>query len=188
MKFVALDLSVRSTGFAWWKEGQALPSCGTWELAPHVDYAARAFVRLHARLNAIHQTDPIDELVFEEAIPAHQLHGGTNATTLFAGAGLAAHAMSFCEALGIRWRSVPIRSWRKHFIGSVPRGTKTPDFKHMSMSRCRELGFDVQKHDAAEAAGLLDYQLSVAGILPPWRESNVLQREMMPATDGKAVV
>jgi hypothetical protein len=51
----------------------------------------------------------------------------------------------------------------------MPRGTKSADYKHLAMSRCRELGFDVIKHDAAEACGLLDYELSVEGIIPPWR-------------------
>lgn len=184
MSFVALDLSIRSCGWAMWSRGQRLPAAGTWELAPHVDYAARAFVRLHRSLQDLHRLDAIEELVFEEAIPAHQLHGHTNAVTLAAAAGLAAHAASFAEAMGIRWRPVSIVAWRKHYLGKMPRGTKTPDLKHMAMTRCRDLGFDVQKHDAAEACGLLDYQLSVAGIIAPWR-AGVLEREMMPATDGR---
>lgn len=184
MSYVALDLSVRSTGWAMWSKGQALPACGTWELAPHIDYVARAFCRLHKHLLDLNKLEAIEELVFEEAIPAHMLHGRTNAATVEAAAGLAAHAMSFGEAIGIRWRSVPIAAWRRHFIGSMPRGTKSPDLKAMAMKRCRELGFDAIKHDAAEACGLLDYQLSVAGILPPWRADNVLQRQLRPATDG----
>jgi len=48
------------------------------------------------------------------------------------------------------------------------------------MRRCKELGFEVQKHDAAEACGILDYQLSVAGILPPWRQEHILQTELTP--------
>lgn len=183
MSYVALDLSIRSTGWAMWSPGQRAPAFGIWSLASHVDHAARAFVRLHKGLLDLNTIDTIDELVFEEAIPPHMLHGRTNAITVAAAAGLAAHAMSFCEAVGIRWRAVSIAAWRRHFIGSMPRGTKTPDLKHMAMMRCRELGFDPAKHDAAEALGLLDYQLSVAGIIAPWRES-VLEREMAPATDG----
>ena len=65
------------------------------------------------------------------------------------------------------------------------RGTKSVDLKAMAMSRCRDLGFDVNRHDAAEACGLLDYQLSVAGIIAPWREG-VLERELRRETDGRA--
>lgn len=169
--FIALDLSIRSAGYAHWTEGQERPVCGTWELAPHIDHAARAFVRLHQRLAEIHAASPIDDLVFEEAIPPSMLRGQTNAQTLAAAAGLAAHAKSFCAALGIAWREVNISAWRRHFIGSIPRGTKTADLKHMAMSRCRELGIDVVKHDAAEAFGLLSYAISFhSDVLPPWRD------------------
>lgn len=184
MSVVALDLSVRSTGWAMWEPGQQKPAYGTWELAPHVDYAARAFVRLHKHLLDLHRLQPIDDLVFEEAIPGHMLHGKTNAKSLAAAAGLAAHAMSFCEAIGARWRPVSIAAWRRHYLGSMPRGTKTVDLKALAMTRCRELGFDPARHDAAEAIGLLDYQLSLNGIIAPWR-AGILQRELTPATDGR---
>jgi hypothetical protein len=177
---LALDLSVKSTGFALWSPGQAKPACGTWELAPSIDWAARAFVRLHKNMMDVQRVSPIDVIVFEEAIPPHRLHGMTNADTIAAAAGLASHAMSFAEALGIRWRPIGIAAWRRHFIGKMPRGTKTPDLKAMAMRRCRELGFDAIKHDAAEACGLLDYQLSMDGITPPWRVENALQQELIP--------
>lgn len=183
--YLALDLSVKSTGFALWSHGQALPVSGTWELASSIDWAARAFVRLHRNLSDIHRVTPLDEIVFEEPPPTHRMAGQTNAKTEAAKYGLVAHAMSFAEACGIRYRPVSIAGWRRHFLGSMPRGTKTPDLKHMAMTRCRDLGFDVQKHDAAEACGLLDYQLSVAGIIAPWR-AGVLERELSPATDGRA--
>jgi hypothetical protein len=182
--FLALDLSIRSTGFAWWKEGLAQPVCGTWELAPHIKYAARAFVRLHRRLLDLHDNNQIDDIVFEEAVPAHKLHGNSNAVTIAAAAGLAAHVMSFGEAIGANWRPVSIGAWRRHFIGSMPRGTKTPEWKHLAMTRCREFGIEVLRHDAAEAFGMLDYQLSIEGIIPPWRQANILQRQMRPATEG----
>jgi hypothetical protein len=177
--FLALDLSIRSTGFAWWKEGQAKPVCGTWELAPHINHAARAFVRLHRRLLDLHDLMPIDDIVFEEAVPPHKLHGNSSAQTIAAAAGLAAHVMSFAEAIGANWRSVSIGAWRKHFVGSMPRGTKTPEWKHLAMMRCREFEIEVLKHDAAEAAGMLDYQVSLEGIVPPWRQQHILQRELV---------
>lgn len=180
----ALDLSIRSTGWALWSAGDERPSFGTWALADSIDWAARAFVRLHKNLIDLHRITPIDDLVFEEPIPAHMLHGHTNALTLAAAAGLAAHASSFAEAAGANWRPVSIAAWRRHFLGRMPRGTKTPDLKALAMTRCRELGFDPIRHDAAEAIGLLDYQLSVNGIIPPWRE-DVLQRQLTPATDGR---
>lgn len=167
-----------------WGRGQSLPAHGTWALGD-MEHVGRAFVRLHKNLLDLHRLEPIECLVFEEAIPAHQLHGHSNAQTIFAAAGLAAHAMSFAEAIGCRYRAVNIAAWRRHFIGKMPRGTKSPDLKHMAMQRCRELGFDPTKHDAAEALGLLDYQLSIEGVLAPWRQAHVLEREMVPATERR---
>jgi hypothetical protein len=168
-----------------WSRGQSLPAHGSWALGS-AEHVGRAFVRLHKNLIDLHTLDQIELLVFEEAIPAHQLHGNSNAQTIFGAAGLAAHAMSFAEAIGCRYRSVNIAAWRRHFIGSMPRGTKSPDLKHMAMQRCRELGFDPNKHDAAEALGLLDYALSIDGIIAPWR-NGVLERQMLPATERRAV-
>jgi len=184
--WLALDLSIKSTGWALWSTGDEGPAFGTWALADNIDWAARAYVRLHRNLLDLHRVTPIGDVVFEEAVPGHMLRGMTNAKTLAAAAGLAAHAMSFCEATGATWRAVNIAAWRRHFLGSMPRGTKSLDLKQMAVTRCRELGFDPAKHDAAEAIGLLDYQLSVSGIIPPWRQG-VLERELRPATDGRLV-
>jgi hypothetical protein len=183
--FLSLDLSVKSTGFALWSEGQALPVAGTWALAPGIAWAGRAYVRLHRNLMDLQAVSPIDEINFEEALTAVHLRGFSNAETLAAAAGLAAHVQSFAEAFGIRYRAVHQATWRRHFLGKMPRGTKTASLKHLAMTRCRELGFDVQKHDAAGACGLLDYQVSMAGIIAPWRV-DCLERELVPAFDGRA--
>lgn len=184
--WLSLDMSIKSTGWALWSEGQERPAYGTWALAPDLSWAGRAFVRLHKNILDLHRLTPINALVFEAPLQAGQLHGHTNVETLEALIGLAAHAKSFAEAVGARHRAVHQATWRRHFIGRMPRGTKSPDLKAMAMARCRELGFDPAKHDAAEALGLLDYELSVSGILPPWRAGSPLQRELMPATDGRA--
>jgi hypothetical protein len=163
-----------------WSEGSPAPVYGIWKLAPHIDFAARAFVRLHRALLELNAAEPIECLAFEEAIPPHQLHGHTNVQTVMGAAGLAAHCMSFAEAVGCRWTTISIAAWRRHWIGSMPRGTKSADLKHLAMQRARELGFNPEKHDAAEAIGQLDYQLSVEGIVPPWRIANVLQEQLRP--------
>lgn len=169
-----------------WSPGLERPAHGTWELAGGIEWAARAYVRVHKNLLDLHRLEPIQCLVFEEPIPAHQLHGNSNADTIAAAAGLAAHAMSFAEAIGCRWRSIPIAAWRKHWIGKMPRGTGTPDLKHFSMKRCRELGFEVIKHDEAEAIGILDYQLTIDGVTPPWRDQFLFAEQFTPRLKRKA--
>jgi hypothetical protein len=184
---LALDLSVKCSGFAQWSDGQAKPDHGTWELAGGITHAPRAFVRLHRHLRDLNDIARIDLIMFEDPLPPHSVHGQTSIDVLKASAGLAAHVQSFAEAMGIRHRAVHQATWRRHFIGSMPRGTKTPDLKHLAMQRCRELGFDPTKHDAAEALGLLDYALSIEGIIAPWRQEHLLERQMVPATERRAV-
>jgi hypothetical protein len=172
--FLALDLSLSSTGFALWSEGMERPATGTWQLATSIAWAARGYVRLQRNIHDIHKVSPIDEIGIEEALPPWAVHGQTNIKTLKAAAGMAAHAQSFAEAVGCRCREVNQATWRRHFLGVMKRGTKTKSLKDMAIQRCRELGIDVRRHDAAEAAGLLDYLISTDGIIPPWRNEHLL--------------
>lgn len=182
---LALDLSVKSTGFALCTSEMAKPVSGTWELASGVAHAPRAFVRLHRHLRDINDATPLHAIFYEDTVPPHMLRGHSDAATIKALAGLAGHVESFCAAMGIRCQSVGLSTWRKHYVGSIPRGTKSADWKHLAMTRCRELGFAPLKHDEAEALGLLDYALSVEGIVAPWRQ-DILERQFQPTTDGKA--
>lgn len=68
----------------------------------------------------------------------------------------------------------------------MPRGTKTPDLKAMAMRRCRELGFRVNKHDEAEAIGLLDYQLSLDGANRPWADALTFSEQFAPKPKRRA--
>jgi hypothetical protein len=159
---LALDLSMKSTGFAFFDEERAKPECGTWELAGGIKHAPRGYVRLHRNLRDLNDRFRFDLIVYEDPLPPHSVHGHTSIDVLKASAGLAAHVESFAEAMGIAFRPVHQATWRRHFLGPMPRGTKTGDLKHLAMARCRELGLEPTKHDAAEACGLLDYQLSLA--------------------------
>lgn len=182
--WLALDLSLSSTGFVLWEGGDAEPVMGHWQLSD-LKWRSRGYVRLHKELLALHRATPIDEICFEEPLTQASLSGQTNVATLQALAGLAAHAESFAAAVGASIRPVNIASWRRHFLGRIARGTKSVDLKAMTGTRCRELGFKPACNDESDAFGILDYQLSVCGIIPPWRQ-NILQRELLPATDERA--
>jgi hypothetical protein len=55
--------------------------------------------------------------------------------------GLCAHAESFGYAVGLRSvQAVNVTSWRRHFIGKMPRGTKTKQLKDYVIERCRSYG------------------------------------------------
>jgi hypothetical protein len=176
--FVALDLSLKSAGFASWSEDQERPVSGCWTLADGLSWAARGYIRLQRNLADLHKIKPITSIVYEDSLPAEKLHGQTNRDTLKALVGLTEHVESFAEAFGIKSRYTNQATWRRHFLGSMKRGTKTPDLKAFAMQRCRDLGFEPQKHDEAEALGILDYSVSLAGLTPPWRMQHVLMPEL----------
>ena len=183
--WLALDLSLKSTGFAFWNGESELPVSGHWALAPDMSWRGRGYVRLHKNMMDLHKASKIDVIIYEEPLSQASVQGNSSLITIQTLAGLAAHVESFAEAIGARHRSVNMATWRKHFIGSMKRGTKTPDLKAMALRRCRDLGMEPNGHDEAEALGILDYELSTNGVIAPWRAGNVLQRQLQPVTDGR---
>ena len=170
MRILALDLSKSSTGWAVWGKDDARLSSGTWQLGSEYTSNGLVFAKLHQRMSDINLLGAIDAVFVEDALDARALSGNTNIQTLKLASGLGSHAESWAEAMGCRiFRAVNQTTWRRHFIGSMRRGTKSVDLKEYAMQRCRDLGFKPQKHDEAEAIGLLDYACDDLGFLPPWR-------------------
>lgn len=162
MRILALDQSILACGWSLWETGWDYPRCGVWELAPAIKWAGNAFVRLQRNINAIHGEDALDHIVSEEPI----LTPKDKVEKLVALYGLKAHIMSFCAATGVAHSTARAARWRRHFIPAV--GSGSEDWKFLAVKRCRALGFDPQDHNAAEACGILDYQLDVLGVRPPW--------------------
>lgn len=175
--YLGLDLSKRSTGWALWPEGQNRPACGTWELGSELTSLGRVFLRLHQRLNEIHTVTPLTRIWYEKPLGAE---AQTSDIQLAIAHGLAGHVESFGEAMQIRSDAVNIVSWRRFWLGGLPKrkrresGSKV-DLKHMAFERCRMLGISPGKHDAAEAVGILSYGLDLAGIQVPWRDEHLFQ-------------
>lgn len=176
MSFVFLDIAT-NCGFAQWEEGWAKPIYGSWRLPGEAGEVGRACVALHRNLSDLHDMAPIDRLYFEGGLPSNGLAGKTNATTLYKLAALAGHAESFAYAINARCRNVPQASWRRHFIGKGS-GFKTKDFKALAIQRCHEYGWAPQCDNAGDALGGLDYSIHLSEIVPPWRDANVLRREI----------
>ena len=170
MAYLALDLSKRSAGWAWWAPGHDLPKCGTWELGNELTTPARAFLRLHQRMNDMHVVEPLQEVRWERPLLLGMGSAHSTPETQFVLIGLAAHADSYCEAKDIRRRgAVDAATWRRHFIGKQPRGTRSANLKDLAMQACRALGIEPHRHDAAEAVGILDHMLFLSGVKAPWR-------------------
>ncbi|WP_374139457.1 hypothetical protein [Sphingomonas sp.] len=177
MRVIGLDLSKTSTGWAVWGIGDARAAYGHWELGSAFTSNGMAFARLHERLSELNSVGTIDAIFFEEALNPTTLAGFTNIDTLKVLSGLCAHAESWGEAMGCRViRGVNQSTWRKHFLGPVGRpknkfGKPIPvDWKALSMARARDFGMKPQRHDEAEAIGILSFALDALGISPPWQD------------------
>lgn len=176
---LAMDLSKRSTGWALWQTEMARPVSGTWSLGSELTSAGRTFLRLHQCMNDLYQVHPFDIVIYEEPLSLDSGKLLTNKDTTFVLMGLATHVDSYCEAKNIRKvRSVNQSSWRRHFIGSMKRGTKTKQLKEYAVERCHQLGLKPEKHDEAEAIGVLDYMCEMERIMPPWRAGEVLRQPL----------
>ncbi|MEA3044555.1 MAG: hypothetical protein QOH47_2393 [Sphingomonadales bacterium] len=180
MSYLALDLSKRSTGWAHWAPGMAVPACGTWELGGDLTSAGLAFLRLHQRINEVHSVTPLECVIYEKPLDPATMGRHSSFDVAFVLIGLAAHVDSYCEAKRIlRCSSAHQATWRKHFLGPMKRGTRSMSLKEFAVERCRQLGILPGKHDAAEAAGILDYRLHLDGITPPWRMEHVLTEQLV---------
>ena len=173
MPHLALDLSKASTGFAVWRPGWDAPRYGSWALGSEFTSTGKAFVNLHRKLSELMQiTGPFETVTYEEPLLLGPAAGNTSAETQMLLIGLMAHVESFCAAKRLRRvQYVNQSSWRKHFIGSMKRGTKRTDLKALTMQRCRDLGWNPRKDDEADALGILDYWTHCLKIETPWQKA-----------------
>ena len=176
MRILALDQSETSCGFAVWGPEDACAASGTWCLGSEYTPPGVVFAKLHENMTGLHQLGKIDAVFFER--PRHldgwNEHSNANAHLLLVG--LAAHIMSWGEAMGCRIiRDVHMATWRRHFLGTMPRATKSAELKDMAMRMSRALGFRPRIHDQAEAIGILDYACAVLKLDPYWRDSALRQ-------------
>lgn len=79
------------------------------------------------------------------------MEGGNLRTSAALLIGLASHARQICWQRGIRYEHVPVNSIRKHFCGSAHVGKDDVGYK------CRQLGWAVGNHNAADALAILSY-------------------------------
>jgi hypothetical protein len=168
-RFLALDQSKERTGWAFWHEGLDRPLVGHFKLGDEYTPPGKVFGKLHMQLSELLQVHGFDRVRYEQpADPAH-LDRANKFNVPFLLIGIAAHIDSFCAAKLVKCEWVHAATWRRHYIGSMPRGTKRPELKDFVERRCRELGMTVRNDDEADACGILDYDMQMAGFTPPWR-------------------
>lgn len=179
MRILALDLSKRSAGWAAWGEGEARAASGVWVLGSEFTSMGRTFAKLHEQMSDVHALGAIDAVFYERPLQLGPHAGNTTAETAEVLIGLAAHAESWGDAMACRIvRAVNQVTWRRSFLGKMPRATKSGQLKDLAMERARQLGFRPAKHDEAEAIGILDYACEDLQITPPWRAQAVLRAAM----------
>lgn len=180
MGVLSLDLSKSRTGWAFWEEGMAAPAFGHWRLGDEYTPFGKVFATLHMQLSDLLRATGFSEVRYEQPADPSKFDRATAFDVPFLLIGLAAHVNSFCSAKGIRrcdW--IHQATWRRHFIGPMKRGRKKWELKDFVEARCKELGMAPRNDDEADALGILDYDLSVAGITPPWRMQHVLGEQMV---------
>ena len=179
MRIAALDISKTSCGYACWGLGDDGVLSGAWELGSSFTPDGDVFCRLHEKLTWLHEQRPIDAIFMEETLDPRVLSGHTNIKSLKLLTGLNSHAQSWGAAMDCHLvMEINQARWRREFLGPIKRGTKSPDIKELSMSRCRQLGFKPVKHDEAEAIGLLTYALLSMKITPSWIQDEVLREPL----------
>ena len=193
MKILGLDPSKRSTGFALWQEGWVTARYGHWQLGSEYSSDGMVFAKIHRNLADLFSLARFDMIYYEQPIHPAQLTGATNIHTIRLAAGIAAHIESFAHAKRCRLvKSVNVQNWRPDFIGRLPaaeanarsrrlkkagdpKASARSELKSLTMERARQLGFNPAVDDEADALAILDYALSLNGVVPPWRRQEVLR-------------
>lgn len=160
----------------WRLRRRAMPRYGSLNLGSDSKNEGPTFVNLHIALSDIRRTVcRFETLYFEDPINPTKLRGRTNINTIRVLSGLAAHALSFSSAMEVRVQAINVTSWRKFFIGRMPRGAKTKQLKDYTFERCYQYGWRPRTDDEADALGILDYACDLQGVIPPWRADETLR-------------
>ena len=176
MSILALDLSKRSTGWSILPEGADKPIFGTAVLGSEFTCDGQTFGKLHQILSDLRKICQFEHIFYEQAIHPASLTGHTNIDTLRVLSGLCAHVESFGYAVGCRTvTAVNVASWRRHFVGRMPRATKSKQWKDYCIERCQQYGWSPRNSDEADSLGLLDYGCEIRGFTPPWRVGEILR-------------
>ena len=169
-RFLAIDQSLTSTGWALWEPEQDLPCSGSWKLCEGVKSRALGFAELRGHLLALHRATPISSITFEQPVLAPK----DKMEKLIGLYGLAATVECFAQPRQIDCQFVNVKTWRKTFLGPGYKDLRPDEAKAAAMKMARFYGQRVSNHDEAEAFGILDHALLKARVKIPWREAQPL--------------
>lgn len=169
MRIFTLDPSKRSTGWAFYASGDERPFNGVWDrIASEYSTRGGIYYALYALLLDAHSTFKFDAIYAEEPINLIPNAVATQAENIWISVGMGATVELFCHTMNVKLRWVHQARWRREFLGRMPRATRSADLKDMALARCRQLGLKPNKHDDAEALGVLTYACQVERVFMPW--------------------
>ena len=164
---LSLDQSLSGTGWALLRDDDVVG--GSWPLCDGIKQRAQGFRVLFQRLDFMHTTHGLAEIIHEEVI------SGPKDTTpkrvaLF---GLVAIIELFAASRGIAVTAYPSDKWRSTFFSPEERKQfRGKDWKRPAIERSRQLGRDPETDDEAEAFAILDHHLHCKRIMPTWRTAH----------------
>ena len=164
MAILALDLAT-VTGWALHEEGMEAPFFGSVRFPSIAEENGPTLEGLRVLLGEKHAAFGLTEIVFE----AQHIADGMGVKNTYKLIGMGTFVEWFAFKIGARCYSVPIGTWRKHFIGigNLPREAA----KRRCLATCQRLGWHTMEEDAAEACGILDCYLSMkTNYERPWRD------------------
>lgn len=200
MKYIALDLSKTSTGWAYWDGVSAQPRSGRWVLGSPYTSNGGVFAKLAEHLMDLHAVMPFEGIFVEPPIVPSQLQGMTTIHVIRLATGLAAmteyfqHMFREHARYPVRFvQEINVESWRPEFIGRIENAAAKTDarrakkagdkrasardsLKALTIARCHQLGLKPATNDEADAIGILTYGLGLRGEQPHWIANEVLRQ------------
>lgn len=153
-RVLALDLAT-VTGWCYGFPG-SIPRCGDIRFRKPGGEHAAGYRAFRLWLDKRWDDDPPDLIVFESPAVPSIMKGRTNVATTKFLFGLSEHLEEWAYNR-VELREATVSQVRCHFI---TRNMASAEAEVETMKRCRELGWDVENHDQADAAALWDYQCS----------------------------
>jgi len=169
MQILALDLALQ-TGWALGTPADTKPISGSVQIVREDASMAKLFSEWRIYLRDFLSLNPdITLVVFESPLLPFMKQGKTTISTLRRLIGLASVTEELLYSLNkYDIREARVSDVRSHFIGSNRH--KRDEAKMLTARRCRQLGWEPQDDNAADALALWDYQVACL------RRNNLLSR------------
>lgn len=199
MRFSALALDLATTtGWAWHAQGMDRPFFGHFTLPGKPGEVGQPVDALERWLEDFYEQSmkagvPVTHWFFEQQHIAKKINIETVYRLITLGGTVEKIAYQKFVERRLNWQqnpwcwSVPIQTWRKHFIGRGAGFKKTEDKKsylpgedpkQLAVEKCESFGWHTEIPDEAEACGILDYGLSLIGDENhprPWRDDLLMK-------------